>query len=131
MWTLNETRTLAIEPPRESWLNPELLRVATEVADRHYLTGTQTHTAVEPDGDGDFAVFAFYTHNPVTGVTVATDYVHRVDNEHVARTATVAEVLAEMAHAAGFGDAEYPPKLIALVGEDDANLLTLMGSLHP
>jgi hypothetical protein len=131
MWNLNETRPLSTDDTAPTWLNRDLLATATEMVAKHRLTGTQTYAAVVPDeGDGDFAAFTNTLRSDITGETVSSGHVLRADSEYSHRAATAAEVLGEMAHAAGFGDTTYVRMLRTLLGPDDAAIMALAGSLH-
>lgn len=116
---------LATVAATNTWLHPELLAVATDIADRRHITGTQTRKSIEDE----FVPFE----NTLTvdgGVTVSTSYVLDPSDDSADRVATVAEVLAELAHAAGMGDLACERTLTHLLGADDAGLLKTAGATY-
>lgn len=130
MWTINQTEQLASDLAAKSFMSPVLLSECDAVAKRHDVTGTQTYVELEPDEDGDLMQFFIVLRSDISERAVTTGYVLREYSEHVNRAATVAEAVAELAHAGAFGDRILAGELIHLVGEADAKHLFEVGSRH-
>ena len=119
------SQTLATVAADDTWLHPELIAVATDIADRRQVTGTQTSMDIE-DGYAP----SQNTLSTPDGTTVSTSYALDPDDPAAGRVATVAEVLAELAHAAGFGDTACDRTLTHLLGADDAATLRAAGATY-
>jgi hypothetical protein len=119
---MTTSQPLATVAAEDTWINPDLLAVTAEVVDRRQVSGDQTRSEVE----GEYVVFE----NTLTipgGETVATSYVLDTGDPAADRVGTVAEALAELTHAAAFGDTEADTLLSRLLGAEDTQTLKAAG----
>ena len=131
MWTKGETKQLTVERAERSWLNDTLLTNCDFHARELRVTGTQTLATRTPsDEESDYLCFDIVL-NSVHASGVSFGFDLDETSPHANRTATIAEAIAELAHAAAYGDSDADEALIALLGIVDAGHLGTVAAAHP